>query len=102
MNSTNISLLVRAAHLTMGIPALAKATGARKLRPTLSVTDNIDLNKSSIDDSTEGQIVITRTNGWPTRSDWEEPRWLHSDLKDIAYFYLYKFFENVILKGNLK
>ena len=95
MNSTNISLLVRAAHLTMGIPALAKPTGVTQLTSIVG-DDNYDMN---LNDDEDG---ILKLNGWPTRSDWEEPRWLHSDLKDIAYFYLYKFFENVILKGNLK
>ena len=102
MNSTNISLLVRAAHLTMGVPALAKATGARSLIPNLYDTDDIDLNKSQTDPALGNESIIIKPNGWPTREDWEEPRWLHSDLKDVAYFYLYKFFEKVIMKGSLK
>ena len=44
MNSTNISLLVRAAHLTQGIPALARPTGATNLVYVLSRDNAYDLN----------------------------------------------------------
>lgn len=28
--------------------------------------------------------------------------WLHSDMKDMAYFYVYKLYEQIIEKGHLK
>lgn len=28
-------------------------------------------------------------------------RWLHSDMKDVSYFYTYKFYEKVKQKGEL-
>ena len=29
-------------------------------------------------------------------------RWLHSDMKDVSYFYNFKFYEKVKEKGNLR
>ena len=54
----------------------------------------VDLNFNSL----EG---IERLNGWPERINYPE-RWCHSDIKDVAYFYVYKFFDKVIEKGSLK
>lgn len=28
--------------------------------------------------------------------------WLHSDMKDMAYFYVYKLFDQIVEKGGLK
>ena len=42
-----------------------------------------------------------RPNAWPDRKKYPG-RWCHSDLKDVAYFYVFKFFDKVIEKGNLK
>jgi hypothetical protein len=105
MNSTNISLLVRAAHLTQGIPALARPTGGTNLVYVLS-RDNaydLNLNESTLNGDDEPPTVrgMERPNGWPTRSKWG-PRWTHSDMKDVSYFYNFKFYEKVIEKGALQ
>ena len=105
MNSTNISLLVRAAHLTQGIPALARPTGATNLVYVLSRDNAYDLNldESSRPEGDNPPMVqgLERPNGWPTRPRWGN-RWLHSDIKDVSYFYNFKFFDIVIEKGNLR
>jgi hypothetical protein len=46
-------------------------------------------------------VQIERPNGWPTRSDYQG-QWCHSDLKDVAYFYVFKFSEKAVGQGNLK
>ena len=56
--------------------------------------------------SSEQQCGILRPNGWVTRSngvfgDWGT-RWLHSDMKDVSYFYVYKLFEKFNEVGGLK
>ena len=105
MNSTNISLLVRAAHLTQGIPALARPTGGRDLYNVLDWRDYFNMNlpvERQVDN--DGQTItqgIQRPNGWPTRSKWND-RWLHSDMKDVSYFYNFKFYEKVVEKGELQ
>jgi hypothetical protein len=105
MNSTNISLLVRAAHLTQGIPALARPTGGTSVFPVLNRNSNYNLNyvptPEDEDDENVTSFGLDRPNGWPTRSRWND-RWLHSDMKDISYFYNFKFYEKVVEKGNLR
>jgi len=44
---------------------------------------------------------MSRPNTWPARSVYTG-RWCHSDLKDVAYFYVFKFYEKVIEKGGLR
>ncbi len=105
MNSTNISLLVRAAHLTQGIPALARPTGGTNLVYVLSRDNAYDLNLDEStfigDDEPPAVQGMERPNGWPTRSKWGT-RWTHSDMKDVSYFYNFKFYEKVIEKGALR
>ena len=105
MNSTNISLLVRAAHLTQGIPALTRPTGATRILFGISSYNNFNVDQTGdvLDDNNQNNSTfgIQRPNNWPTRTRWEN-RWLHSDMKDVSYFYNFKFYEKVIEKGGLR
>ena len=105
MNSTNIDLLVRAAHLTQGIPALARPTGGCDLYNVLDWRDYFNMNMPAERQvGNDGQTItqgIQRPNGWPTRSKWND-RWLHSDMKDVSYFYNFKFYEKLVEKGELQ
>jgi hypothetical protein len=76
-----------------GIPALTPPTGRSDLSRILDMANsfNLDLQNSG----------ILHPNGWPDRSSYPD-RWLHSDMKDVAYFYNYKFYEKATEKGNLK
>lgn len=94
MNSTNISLLVRGAHLAQGIPALTPAAGVTNLGGDLMDGRMVDMNA----DSNSG---VVRPNGWPTRSVYQY-RWLHSDIKDVSYFFNYKLFMKIMEKGCLQ
>lgn len=40
-------------------------------------------------------------NGWPDHPNYSG-RWCHSDMKDVAYFYNFKFYDKAVEKGNLK
>lgn len=91
-NTTSMSLLVRAAHLTQGIPALSPPTGG-----TAFGGDAMSRNMFNLNDVND----IQRPHGWPTRSTYPG-RWLHSDMKNVAFYYNYKFYEKVAEKGNLK
>ena len=105
MNSTNISLLVRAAHLTQGIPALTRPTGGGVILFGIPSDDNFNLDSSEDVTDDNGQnnsmLGVLRPNGWPTRPRWGN-RWLHSDMKDVSYFFNFKFYEKVIEKGSLQ
>jgi len=93
MNSTNITLLVRGAHLALGIPALVAATGVTDLSAILDQENsfNLDLTNPGIE----------HPNGWPSKSSYPN-RWLHSDMKDVSYFFNFKFYEKAIEKGGLR
>ena len=49
----------------------------------------------------DAPLQIARPNGWPERSEFQG-QWCHSDLKDAAFFYVFKFYEKAIEKGDLK
>ena len=93
MNATNIPPLVRGAILAKGIPALTPSVGWTGLNGVIEET--IDENE------TGRNAKISRPNDWPIRSNYKQ-RWLHSDMKDVSYFYNFKFYENVKEKGGLQ
>lgn len=41
-------------------------------------------------------------NGWGRPATNDLAPWLHSDMKDMANFYVYKLYEELIQKGNMK
>ena len=92
MNQPTIPLLVRGAHLALGIPALTPAAGRIKFGDVRLRSQSFDCNVV---------LQIARPNNWPSRSEYQG-QWCHSDLKDVAYFYNFKFYEKAIEKGNLK
>lgn len=95
MNSTNIPPLVRGAHLALGIPALTPATGSQSLS-VLNHVSNINLNSYNEDLS-----GVNKPNGWPTHKTYPD-RWLHSDIKDVSYFYNFMFYRQLIDNGGLR
>ena len=94
MNSPTIPLLVRGAHLALGIPALAPATGAQRF-------GSAALNDIMIDVNANTPSGVERVNGWPSMGSYTD-RWCHSDMKDVSYFFNFKFYEKVVEKGELK
>ena len=101
MNTNSIPLLLRGAHLAKGIPSRTPASGAMKWGPPNMSTRMWDLNSTNVT-----QNGLLRPNGWIVRpnglfDDWGT-RWLHSDMKDMAYFYVFKFFEKLKEKGVLE
>ena len=93
MNSV-IPRLVIDAHLAQGIPALMPAAGAIAFGGNEFVNKMIDINEN-------GPNGILRPNGWPDHPNYSG-RWCHSDMKDVAYFYNFKFYDKAVEKGNLK
>ncbi len=93
MTNSVIPRLVVDAHLAQGIPALNWPTGGCIIG--IDEEEQFDVNHASPYDG------IPRPNGWPVRSDYSA-RWLHSDMKDVAYFFNFKFYDKVMEKGNLK
>ena len=73
------------------IPALSSPVGGNTIG---KLVNNIDMN-----DSDDG---VPRPNGWGRPAVKNQTPWLHSDMKDMAFFYVYKLYEQLIQKGNLK
>lgn len=80
-------------HLAQGIPALSRSTGATHFADT--VVRSIDMNDEAL-----------RINSWPTEPDDEgeglNGRFLHSDIKDVPYFYTYMIFRRIVEEGGLR
>ena len=94
MNSPTIPMLVRGAHLALGIPALAPATGAQRF-------GSAALNDIMIDVNANTPIGVERVNGWPSLGSYTD-RWCHSDMKDVSFFFNFKFYQKVVEKGELR
>ena len=71
------------------------AAGAGGMETVFVTGMRFDLN---LDNASSG---IPKPNDWPDHPDYSG-RWCHSDMKDVAYFYNFKFYDKAIEKGNLK
>ncbi|MFO7871008.1 MAG: hypothetical protein R6V03_06200, partial [Kiritimatiellia bacterium] len=76
--------------LARGIPAMSPAAGVNKMA-TIPVEKNADLDSKDY-----------KPNGWPRNHETYVDRWLHSDVKNMAYLYTYKVFKEIAEKGELK
>jgi pimeloyl-ACP methyl ester carboxylesterase len=76
-------------HLTQGIPALSPPTGRTKFRDELLQSFDMD---------------GYRSDNWPTgnRDPELQHRWLHSDTKNVAFFFTHRLFEKIAEVGGLK
>jgi hypothetical protein len=101
MNTNFIPPLMRGALLAKGIPSRTPSSGAIKWGSLSLQRRMYNLNISD-----ENQNGVERPNGWIARpnglfDDWGD-RWLHSDMKDMAFFYVFKLYENFNEVGELK
>ena len=79
------------AHLTQGIPALSRALGNVEVDKVLA--DSYDMNDKR---------NVERPNGWPNNYSDFGTDWLHSDIKDIPYYYTYPKFDKIVDQGGLR
>ena len=76
------------------VPAISSPVGGNSVGN--DVTENIDMN----DDSNDG---ILRPNGWGRSfANKYKLDWQHSDMKDMAFFYVYPLYDQVTTKGALR
>ena len=87
MNSRYLSRRRINSLLAMGIPTLTPAVGNQALGGQESCKNL--------------QSTEFRPNGWPNRGrDWQT-RWLHGDMKDVAYYFNFKLYKHIIENGGL-
>lgn len=89
-NAVNPRLVIDA-HLAQGIPALSPPTGRTNL--TQYGIPSYDMNSAEF-----------MPNGWPRKEDGNElaMRWLHSDVKNVAYYYTHMLFRRIVEIGGLR
>ena len=73
------------------VPAVSSAVGG------IPVLDNDECNVN-MDDPERG---VSRPNGWGRLGENVSQSWKHSDMKDIAFYYVYKLFQQLTEKGGL-
>ena len=73
------------------VPALSSPMGGNAVLE--SEDHSINMN--------DGAHGIPRPNGWGRTHPVFADSWLHSDMKDMAFFYVYKLYEQLVQKGNL-
>ena len=76
---------VRCKLLAEALPATSFATGANEI--SVRFSKNIDMMEEF-------------KNGWPLAERNNNPNWLHSDFRDVAYFYNWKLYDDIC--GGLK
>ena len=91
MDSKWLSRSQRNSLLAVGIPTLSPAVGNQELKNAFPQQNRkFDLNSDAL-----------KPNGWPNRGrDWGI-RWLHGDMKDVAYFYNFLLY-HIIIHGELR
>lgn len=78
--------------LAQGIPTITPAVGNSDMENIFRNPDrNQDLNTPTF-----------KSANWPNRGrDWGT-RWLHGDIKDVAYFFNFRVFHFIVKEGELK
>ena len=79
--------------LAKHVPALSSPVGGTNV---VFVANNIDMNLNSDDGG------ISRPNRWGRNHPTFNDSWLHSDMKDMAFFYVYKLYDQLVQRGALK
>ena len=90
MLSSNIPAQGVSDLIAQGVPALSYATGVNSFSLP-------GLNRNYDADS-----PAHKPNGWGRSGGAYDARWLHSDLKNMAYLYTYDLFSEIVSRGGLK
>jgi len=93
LTSSTITLGDRNQLLAKAIPALSGPAGSRSIYIPGTTGRNLDMNDSSIN---------WHPNNWGRTHAGYGTSWLHGDLKDMAYFYNFRVYQDVVEKGGLK
>jgi len=95
MFTNTIPIATQNEVLAKGIPALSEPAGGQ-------IVNIKDAAGNPLPNRNINMDTVARPNGWGRNHQVLGTRWLHSDMKNMAYFYNHKLFENVIANGGLK
>ena len=87
MFSSNITAQVQNDIIAQGVPALSCAAGLNAINAISFYNYNVNDHKQ---------------NGWGRSGSPYYDRWLHSDLKSMAYMYTYEIFNQLVSQGGLQ
>ena len=90
MFSSVITEADRFSLLAKAIPALSESAGRTDLSTITDIQRQVNMN------------AWGRSSTWGRDHAEYGDRWLHGDLKDMAYFYIKPIFDNVVTQGELK
>lgn len=79
--------------LSSAIPAMSEATGRRALQG-IRERNQLDCQQRYIDEA--------NTRSWIEREEPLKNRWLHSDMKNVAYPFVKGLFDEIVKQGGLK
>ena len=91
MFSTNIEYNAVNSLLAKGIPALSPPIGINAVNALITSSGNKNIN-----------ITQFKVNGWGRSGGDYDTRWLHSDFRDMGYFYTSGMYDDIVIKGGLK
>ncbi|MEI7902567.1 MAG: hypothetical protein WCK89_20145, partial [bacterium] len=91
INDTNIWRVLAGA-----VPAKSLAAG--RIQIDNYINDNVNMNQPVSDNSG------IKPSYWPDRGGdvWLRTNWLHSDIRNMAYLYTYRIYDEIINRGGLK
>ena len=89
MFAENITSSVVNDIIAQGVSALSYAAGGNPINILGLYNYNLD-------------GIANKPNGWGRRGGAYGTRWLHSDLKDMAYLYTFKLFDELVTQGDLQ
>ena len=79
--------------LAKHVPAVSSPVGGMAV---------FQMSARNINMEVDGEQGVLRPNGWGRNHDVYQESWLHSDMKDMAFLYVYKLYEQLIMRGNLQ
>ena len=89
LNNRNASQDDIRLSLAKYVPAVSSPVG---------VSAALNRNNVNLNDVSD----VGRPNEWGRDHNVYEESWLHSDMKDMAYFYVYKLYEQLVTRGDMQ
>ena len=91
MNGSDAAKTNRDQMLAESFPALTLPVGANKTGGLLATNSNDNYDMQT-------KFETNNSSGWPR----DKQQWMHSDVKNVAFLYVFNLFEAIVNSGGLK